>query len=303
MSDRITIDALAYDQNHNRLPTPTLEWSSDDPTIATVDDAGRVTGQGIGDVLIRASLGSVQSTLRIAVKAMKLLVVAHTGSPNLVIGESVILEMRFLALDGTPIEKHPVPTWATSDEAIIGMTPVPGLDPSYVKVEGRATGLASITAGIDGMQSAFIVGVIPEPVPQDDPVQVSDFRFINYFGYWDDLVAFVPTMQVAVAAGRSVTVLRVDVALPARQSKPLPPLCSIGRLSGGPHRLLGAASYPWQSSYTFAFAGISDADAAALLTYRADDGRVIYRIVRGRVDHDSNEAGFATQFPGQMCNP
>ena len=299
VSDRITSEAEAYDSNYNRLPTPVLDWSSDDPTIATVDQNGRVTGQGIGEAVIRASLGSVQSTLRIAVKAMKLVVLAH-GAPDLVMGDSVMLEVRFIALDGTPIARHPVPTWATNDAAIVGLNPV-ALDPSFVTVTGRAKGLASISAGIDGMESVFIVGVMPEPVPQDDPVQIVDFRFTNYFGYWDYITAFAPTMRVTVDSDRAVTILRVDVALPIRKSKPLPSLCSIGRLFPGIHRVLSATSYPTQPFYSFGFASVSDADGAALLTYQTDDGRVTSRIVRGRVDQENYESEYETPIPWHVC--
>jgi hypothetical protein len=296
--DQIRIEAVAYNQGFATIAPPVLTWSSDDPTIATVDGDGRVTGQGIGDVTIRASAGAVRGVIRIAVKAALVYVKTYVGSPDLMIGQNVILKAEVRAATGKLLDSHPALTWATADDAIVGLNAVSELGPSYIQVTGRATGLASITVGFQGTETMFIVGVLPEPVPLDAPVRVNGFYF---FWYWDDVTGVVPTMQVTVASGRSVTMTRMEVAVPAMVAKLLPPLCSNGRLSAGEHALLGGTSYPIEAFYPFAFVRLADTDGAALLTYRTDEGREIQMIVRGSLDYWGYGSGYETGFPWKVC--
>jgi hypothetical protein len=294
--DQITIDVVAYDQESARMATPALTWFSDDPAIATVDAGGRVTGQGIGEVMIHATSGVVAAAIRIIVEAASIYVETYLGSPDLVIGQSVLLRAEIRDASRKRIENHPVLTWATGDDAIVSLNSVPGLDASYVQVTGRSTGLASISVGFQGTETMFIVGVIPAPVPADAPVRVSDFHFFRFMD-----ATYVPTMQVSVAAGRAVTMTRMEVAVPAVLPKLLPPLCSSGRLSAGQHGLLGATSYPVQAFNPYVFVPLVDTDGVALLTYRTDDGRIIHMTVRGALDYWGYGSGHETQFPWHVC--
>lgn len=291
-----TIEAVAYDQHNATMATPVLSWSSDDPTIATVDARGVVTGQGIGEVTIRASSGVFEGTLRIAVKASRVVIRTDAGTPVLVIGESVVLESQVLDVRGRVIEKHPPLTWVTADPELVTLDAVPELGPSFVRVTARSTGLASISVGAEGMENVFIVGVIPEPVPADAPLRISSFFFLRYSS---DFASYSPFMAIAVE--RNVTVTRVEIALPSMVSKGLPPLCSNGRLSAGIHELLSGTSYPLAALYTYAHIDVYENYGVALLTYRTEEGREIHTVVRGAIDTSIRDSGYVTHFPWQLC--
>lgn len=298
VGEQIAIEVFAFDQVNTRVKAPSLEWTSDAPAVATVDSVGRVTGHGIGDATIRATSEGVQGTISIAVRAAVLSIVVHQGSPNLVVGETAVLKAVARDDVGNTIPVRRPFTWATGDAGVVSLTSVPGLDAAHVLVTARSTGLASLSVGTDEMQSHYIVAVVPEPVPADSPVRVSDFYF---FTHWGEYFAYLPTLQVVVAPGRTAQMVRVEVAIPGMQPRLLPALCSSGRLTSGVHGLLGASSYPSDVFSWYSFFAVSDADGAALLTYRGDDGRLITTAVRGTFDHWGYGSGYATQFPWEVC--
>jgi uncharacterized protein YjdB len=60
----VQLSAAAYDANSNRVSGRPVTWSSDDPTVATVDATGLVTTKKTGVVRISATIdGKSDSSL------------------------------------------------------------------------------------------------------------------------------------------------------------------------------------------------------------------------------------------------
>ncbi len=55
--------AICKDQNNNTMTCPTLTWTSDNPSIASVNSSGLVTGIAVGTANVTASSGSITSNV------------------------------------------------------------------------------------------------------------------------------------------------------------------------------------------------------------------------------------------------
>ena len=297
---QIRIQAFAYDDRSNWIPVPELEWTSDDSAIASVDERGWVTGHQWGSTTIRASSGGIEGSLRISVRAAVLAIVPDHRLQALMVGESRVLRAEFRGLSGTVLPTPPNVTWSTADRDVVDLAPVSGRDESFVEVTGLATGLAALSVGNGEMSSVEIIGVVPERAPDDAPLRVESFYFFNAAS--DMFYALIPTMQVSVAPGRTVELMRIEVAVPGMKPNSLPALCSTGTLTAGQHPLLGLTSYPYDDFYGYSYAPVSASEGAALLTYRTDDGRVIRTVAYGPLDVWGYGTGYATRFPWKLCN-
>ncbi|AWV90543.1 Ig-like domain-containing protein [Bradymonas sediminis] len=65
--EQTQIAATVRDGAGNIRDDFSLDWSTSDETVATVDAAGRVTAVGLGDAQLRASVGDVSATLQVEV--------------------------------------------------------------------------------------------------------------------------------------------------------------------------------------------------------------------------------------------
>lgn len=298
VGETITIAAIAYDAHQDRIALPRVEWTSDDTTIASVDSIGRVTGQGWGYTTIRVSDGEVGASIRITSQPAGFMIATLNGSPDLVVGESVVLQAKFVAVGGNSIPVNRVFLWSSTNPSAVSISPAPGLDSSQVIVTARLTGLASISVASEEWQANFMIGVLPEPVPADAPVKVLGF----YFFWYSTFAPILPTMEVEVAPGRSAEILRIDVAVSGAQATSFPALCSTTRLTGGRHAILGEYSYQSQAFKWSPFPAPQTADGAALLTYRVESGSVIRTVARGAIDVWGYGSGYLTSFPWHVCN-
>ncbi len=61
------LDGTAYDANGDALPDATLDWTSEDENVATVDASGLVTSTGVGSTLVIATANGAADTASISV--------------------------------------------------------------------------------------------------------------------------------------------------------------------------------------------------------------------------------------------
>ncbi len=82
VGDTLRLSALVIDGNGSTIPAAVVEWSSSQPTIATVTSSGIVVGQSPGTTTITARYGSATGTVLIDVDAG-----SCTGDFSLAVGE------------------------------------------------------------------------------------------------------------------------------------------------------------------------------------------------------------------------
>ena len=281
VQDRITVIAVAYAEGNWIVPTPRLTWTSDDPSIATVDDMGRVTGHRLGTVQVRATAeGGVQGTIGINVRAAELRITLQSGPATMIAGEKSMLRAELLDATGVPIPSNAPIRWSTGDSNVVSVRPVLTSSGWLVELAAVSAGLVTVTANVDNEQQLYVLAVLNTRPPADQPVQIEEFAFFE-FGNMSDFTVYGPALRVRIAEGRTVEILRVDVLVPI-QPHVYPALCSIGTLSSGQHEILGPVSYPWDLFESFRFITPPPVDGLVLLKYRAEDGKTYELTTRGR---------------------
>ena len=112
-----------------------LTWTSNDPSIATVDQNGLVTGQGEGSAVITAvTENGLSDTASITVRLpdLEAIELSHTGVETVIIGKTLTLTAK-----PVPALAYYKPTWVSSDEAV-----------ATVSEDGVVTGVGAGTATI-----------------------------------------------------------------------------------------------------------------------------------------------------------
>jgi uncharacterized protein YjdB len=81
----------------------TVQWSSDNPSVATVDQNGHVTAVNRGDATITASVGDVSAKCSVSVFVPVTSVTLNSTNLTLLIGETALLEATVLPEDADDI--------------------------------------------------------------------------------------------------------------------------------------------------------------------------------------------------------
>ncbi len=130
-------NASARDEAGNPMQGVLFNWSSSNPSVAVVSEAGLATGVGGGDALIRATAEGVTGSGQLEVRALTTITVSPAFS-TIMIGESQQLTAVAADQTGAPLDGIEL-TWNTSDPALATVT-------STGLVQGVAGGDVEITA-------------------------------------------------------------------------------------------------------------------------------------------------------------
>jgi hypothetical protein len=299
--DKISIAVIAFADGNWVVPTPELTWTSDDPSIATVDAIGRVTGHRLGTVQVRATAaGGIEGTIGINVRAAELRITLQSGAATMVAGDKAVLRAELLdAVGGTIASNAPI-SWSTGDSGIVSLRPVVGSSGWQVELAAVSAGLTTITAVVDNEPGLFVLAVLNARPPANPPVHIEEFAFLE-FGNMSDFLVHGPALRVRIAEGRTVEILRVDVMVPVRPHV-FPALCSKGTLSSGQHEILGPVSYPFELFESFRFLSPIRVDGLVLLKYRAEDGNVYEVTARGQNVVKAAPFAYAVGYRWTACS-
>ena len=140
---------IAYDADGEVVTARPVTWSTSARTIATVNDAGRLTAHADGGAIITATVEGKTAELAVTVATVTSLAISRTDAV-IVVDETLQLTAQPRDPEGRPLEREV--TW-TSDH------------PEYVAVDetglitGVAEGGAYVTATSDGVSERVLVFV------------------------------------------------------------------------------------------------------------------------------------------------
>ena len=143
--------------------TPTggsVQWSTDDPAVATVDGMGAVTAVGNGSTQIRATAGSLTAGIAVDVRQRAASVTLQPTSHTFgAMGATRQFSAMVVDPGGTPVTDLPV-SWASAN-------------PSIVSIDGaglataRAPGATTVSATVQTTTGTASVSV-PHPTPSGE---------------------------------------------------------------------------------------------------------------------------------------
>ncbi|HVX42050.1 MAG TPA: Ig-like domain-containing protein [Gemmatimonadaceae bacterium] len=154
------LTAVAYDSSGNAMTgavAPT--WSSDDQSVATVDNAGSVRAVGVGTTKIEATIDNVvgTATVTVVLPAPVLTRVAITpASASIAVNDTVRLKATaYSQFNG--VMNGLTATWKSSDTTVATVA-------SNGLVTAKSSGTATITGTISGVAGTASITVTPPVV-------------------------------------------------------------------------------------------------------------------------------------------
>jgi len=154
-----TLLVAAPEDSHGRVLTGrTIEWSSSNPSVATIAQTGWVTAVGPGDVLLAAASEGKAATTHLLVRPVPVASVSITVQGDTVIDDGTTRRLTATALDsvGDTLVGRTF-TWSSSDNAVATVT-------NYGLVRGVWTGSVRISATTESRSATVGLRVVPRPV-------------------------------------------------------------------------------------------------------------------------------------------
>lgn len=199
----ITLRATLRDARGNPLSGREVEWFSTDPSVATVDGNGVVTGMAVGSALVRASAGGREGEVSVTVQPKPVAaVVVSPATVQLVVDETRSLAAQPRAEDGEVLPDRAV-AWQSENGAIATV------DAAGV-VRALAPGATRILAVAEGVSGAASISVAPKPVAS---VQVTPASVSVLQGDTVRLSAVLRSKEGTPLTGRTITWRSEDVAI------------------------------------------------------------------------------------------
>jgi uncharacterized protein YjdB len=154
-----------YSDGTSQDLTAQAGWSSGDPTIAAVSNAGgsqgRVTGAGTGSTTLTATLAGVSGSTTVTVTAATLVSIAITPpGPSLAKGTQTPLAASGMYSDGSVQDLTAQASWMSSDTSVAAVSNGAG---TQGRVSGMGVGTATISAtlsGVTGSTTATVTSAV-----------------------------------------------------------------------------------------------------------------------------------------------
>lgn len=150
VGETIQLDSLATDADGVPLAKE-LEWSSDNPAVATISSEGLLIAARPGSVTVEATAEGIKGTCKLRVVAGPVAKVHVTPTEtSLRVGESAALEAQVVRHDGLPADF--LISWASDDVSVATVDP-------EGRVEGKSPGAAVIRATCEGESGGSLITV------------------------------------------------------------------------------------------------------------------------------------------------
>ncbi|MFW6202134.1 MAG: Ig-like domain-containing protein [Gemmatimonadota bacterium] len=163
------LGATVADGNGIALSGVSVDWSSDDESIATVDGSGRVEAVGVGDTEVTATAGGASATATVIVtQSAASLEVSPVLGELVAIGDSVRFTATVRDANGHPIDDAAV-EWTAADESVVTVD-ADGWATS--QANGRTTVEAAVGEEVAGAAAVVVDQVVAsvEVTPSADTI-------------------------------------------------------------------------------------------------------------------------------------
>lgn len=156
----VKLTATPRASNGAALTGRPVAWSTTDPTIATVDGTGLVTGVGAGSATIRATSEGQTGTATVEVFPPVTRVVVAPNNPVATVGDTVQLTATVFTQGNNPIPNYPAAwiTWGSSNDTL---ATVDGNGLVTIRSNGLIVGSVVITATAGGASGSTRITILP----------------------------------------------------------------------------------------------------------------------------------------------
>ena len=140
-----------------------VTWTSDDPSIVSVNGSGLVTGFVPGSATITASAGGASDNATVFVSSRPVATVSITPkAPNVAVGDPLTLTANLEAGDGSVLTARFV-AWSSSNPSVASVASN-GPAAQAASLTAKVPGTTLITAVSEGKTDTTTVTVVPKPV-------------------------------------------------------------------------------------------------------------------------------------------
>ena len=156
IGDTIQLAALVTDERGAAVPGARPVWTSTDPAVVTVDQAGTVVAAGPGSAAVAVRVGELESRRRILVRQQPVRLELSDSVVRMNEGERLWPPARVLDARGHPVAGMAA-SWSSGDPAVATVdsgTLVNALSPGEIPLTAAAPG---------GLQGAIRLVVLPVP--------------------------------------------------------------------------------------------------------------------------------------------
>lgn len=146
----VTLEASPRSEGGMVLPDRSVDWSSEDPSVATVDDQGVVSGVSEGSTTVTASVEGVEATVTVTVQVSVAVVEVEPAEAELTVGQSLDLSATPRAGDGSALDREVV--WSSSAESVATVD-------GEGRVDAVGEGSTTISATSEGVEGTAAITV------------------------------------------------------------------------------------------------------------------------------------------------
>ena len=181
VGDTLRLSAKATDANGHPVAGAEFSWSSSNASVASVDDSGLVTGVSVGEVVVRASLGSASGSASVSVSPPPV-----PPEPVGTMPDQMLEAEQTVTVDASEYFSDPdngdLVYAAESSDPAVATTDVSG---SEVAVTGVGPGTATVTVTAtdpDGLSAEQTFDVVGSGSLEDDfesEASLSDWEAVN----------------------------------------------------------------------------------------------------------------------------
>jgi trimeric autotransporter adhesin len=144
--------------------TDRVEWTTDDPMVASVSKGGLVTGVGQGATVLRARLDGQEAVGMVLVRGAAFTQLSVSPiNPSRRVGEFVQFGASAIRSDNTSQNVTNMATWTSSDPSVANVSNMMGMGMPRGRATCRSEGKATITATYMGLSDSSVLTCLPQP--------------------------------------------------------------------------------------------------------------------------------------------